>query len=400
MTSSDALKLTEQLELLCRCVKEDMELGPELRCRGLSYESLRYRENKAITGNGGKYRQIDEVASTKKSDLAVVSFFSGCGGIDLGFEAAGFEHLACFEIVRFFCDTLRRNRPGWKVFGPPVSTGDLRNREETEAILRGTIGSKRKFDGIFCGGPPCQSFSVAANQRFSKSGSNFKRVGFDHAEYGNLLFDYIHYIQVFRPLAFVLENVPGLMSVDSGKQLRSACDELVKSGYQLTGPIIVDAARYGVPQHRLRLFVMGSRDKRRIIAPLEEEYLVPCWKALEKPIIGLANTETREHKASSVTRYMELKYGERDDLGRVDRLDPNTASKTVIAGGDKGGGRSHLHPFVPRTMSARETARLQTFPDDFVFEGTSGRQFTQVGNAVPPLLAYKIACAIRKSLLA
>ena len=96
---------------------------------------------------------------------------------------------------------------------------------------------------------------------------------------------------------------------------------------------------------------------------------------------------------------MILNYGQRDKLGRVDRLDPREPSKTVIAGGTKGGGRSHLHPFHPRTLSVRECARLQTFPDDYEFTGANARQFTQVGNAVPPLLAYKLACAIKEAIL-
>jgi len=96
-------------------------------------------------------------------------------------------------------------------------------------------------------------------------------------------------------------------------------------------------------------------------------------------------------------RYMELSYGERDQMGRVDRLDPLSPSKTVIAGGTKGGGRSHLHPEVPRTLSVRECARLQSFPDDYEFVGTSGRQFTQVGNAVPPVLAAQIGKSILRS---
>ena len=80
---------------------------------------------------------------------------------------------------------------------------------------------------------------------------------------------------------------------------------------------------------------------------------------------------------------MRLDYGQRDALGRVDRLDPTLPSKTVIAGGTNGGGRSHLHPEIPRTLSVRECARLQTFPDDFIFVGASARQFTQVGKRRP-----------------
>ena len=97
---------------------------------------------------------------------------------------------------------------------------------------------------------------------------------------------------------------------------------------------------------------------------------------------------------------MVLDFGKRDKLGRVDRLDPMKPSKTIIAGGTGGGGRSHLHPFIPRTMSVRECARLQTFPDDYVFTGPVARQFTQCGNAVPPVLAYEMASAIYRSIYA
>jgi DNA (cytosine-5)-methyltransferase 1 len=94
---------------------------------------------------------------------------------------------------------------------------------------------------------------------------------------------------------------------------------------------------------------------------------------------------------------MNLDYGQRDKLGRVDRLDPSSPSKTVIAGGISGGGRSHLHPYIPRTLSVRESARIQTFPDEYEFLGPVARQFTQVGNAVPPVLATQIASAIYSS---
>ncbi|MBC8140373.1 MAG: DNA cytosine methyltransferase [Armatimonadetes bacterium] len=95
---------------------------------------------------------------------------------------------------------------------------------------------------------------------------------------------------------------------------------------------------------------------------------------------------------------MELRYGQRDELGRVDRLNPSLASKTVIAGGMNGGGRSHLHPKIPRTLSVRECARLQKFPDDYILTGPVARQFTQVGNAVMPVLSAKIALSMYKQL--
>ena len=110
---------------------------------------------------------------------------------------------------------------------------------------------------------------------------------------------------------------------------------------------------------------------------------------------NLPNHETRNHVESSIIRYRKLKFGERDQRGRVDRLDPRKPSKTVIAGGTGGGGRSHLHPFIARTLTVRECARLQTFDDEYIFKGSMSRQFTQVGNAVPPLLAEHIARHIK-----
>lgn len=144
-------------------------------------------------------------------------------------------------------------------------------------------------------------------------------------------------------------------------------------------------------------FIYGTRLGREFIHPKPNYHLVPSEAALRRSLKGIANHEPREHKPESLLRYMILKYGQRDHLGRVDRLDPCLPAKTVIAGGTKGGGRSHLHPHIPRTMTARESARLQTFPDDYIFLGPSARQFTQVGNAVPPVLAAQLGDCIFRS---
>lgn len=118
---------------------------------------------------------------------------------------------------------------------------------------------------------------------------------------------------------------------------------------------------------------------------------MPCGGVLSNDVQRFPGHVTRSHEAGSIARYAELDYGQRERLGRVDRLDPRIPSKTVIAGGSAGGGRSHLHPEIPRTLSPRETARLQTFPDGYIFEGPPARQLTQIGNAVPPVLAAIIA---------
>ena len=327
--------------------------------------------------------------------IPFVSFFSGCGGIDLGFEAAGFAHIAAFDIDARSCKTLRANRPDWNVFGPPTSSGDVSDVIELRTVLDKLIAPE--FNGVFVGGPPCQPFSVAAAQRFNKSGENYKRMGFKREGTGDLLFDYVRLIEHYRPTCFLLENVLGLRDLDGGVQLGRAIERLEAAGYLVEEPKIIDAADFGVPQHRERLFVVGTRNTRRFVFPLPSNELIGCGSVLPRNQGNAPNSETRSHRPSSVLRYSQLDYGERDPLGRVDRLDPCLPSKTVIAGGVSGGGRSHLHPEIPRTLSVRECARLQTFPDDYVFVGPIGRQFTQVGNAVPPVLAAQIACSMAAS---
>jgi DNA (cytosine-5)-methyltransferase 1 len=393
MNFAAKISIDEQLSILNKCILKKIDLYCELERLGLSYDDLRYRDNSPITRNSAQFLTPDN-SDYGNHGIPIVSFFSGAGGLDIGFEYAGFKHQASIEINSIFCQTIRLNRPDWFVIGPPEYSGDVRNREEIFTILKLRLGIQTPFEGIFTGGPPCQPFSIAANQRFSKEGDNFKRVGFSHSEFGNLLFDFVWYIQQFKPKAFLIENVTGLLDIDGGTQLSEALSVLGESGYTVSEPVVVNAAHYGVPQNRNRLFVFGHRTANQFVFPEPSLNIVPCYKAFEKPVDGLENHATRQHKAESIIRYMELSYGGRDKLGRVDRLNPNLPSKTVISGGTKGGGRSHLHPVYPRTLTVRESARLQTFPDNFVFCGPPARQFTQVGNAVPPLLALQLACSI------
>lgn len=386
-------RLKQQLMLLEKAERSGEPLVEILNNAGWTYGDLIYENSKKrlITIQA---EPLLEKFKQKNNGIGVVSFFSGCGGMDLGFEAADFRHVAAFEFNELFCKTLRRNRTEWNVFGPPTHSGDVSKFEDIADVLTPLI--QTPFDGVFIGGPPCQPFSIASNQRFSKSGESFKRVGFSHYKNGNLLFDFVRLITTFKPKAFVIENVPGLRDIDNGVQLRAAIEQLKEAGYSVADPFVVNAAHYGVPQQRLRLFVVGSRTSNLFRVPPPSLNAIGAGSVLEN-IDRLTNNETREHKSESIIRYMRLNYGQRDQLGRVDRLDPIMPSKTVIAGGTNGGGRSHLHPEIPRTLSVRECARLQTFPDDYVFVGPSARQFTQVGNAVPPVLAAQIAKNLMES---
>ncbi len=391
---SSQLHLTEQRRLLAKAAKTGEPLVDVLARSGLSYDDLIYSKSHLKKWAGSRPPTLHECASPRHH-VPFVSFFTGCGGMDIGLEAAGYRHVAGFEINELFCKTLRRNRPTWKVFGPPSHSGDVSRFEEVAAACTPIVPVP--FEGLFAGGPPCQPFSIASSQRYSKSGGNFKRIGFAHETNGNLLFAFLRLIIAFKPRAFVIENVPGLRDLDGGIQLAAATRQLKAAGYHMAEPLVLDAANYGVPQQRMRLFVIGSRGPGVFVPPNPSPMPVGAASVLGQMRPSPANNETREHKAESILRYMRLDYGQRDQLGRVNRLDPTLPSLTVIAGGTNGGGRSHLHPEIPRTLSVRESARLQTFPDDFEFLGPSARQFTQVGNAVPPLLAAQIGRSIKQS---
>lgn len=389
---------SEQNAFLSKVCSEGVDLAKSLMAKGIGYDALVYRNDSSdgVLSSLPDFLPIDE-RKIVAPPIPCVSFFSGAGGLDIGFAQAGFRNVVDVEINRMFCDTLRANG-AQAVIGPPFASGDMNKPDEVIKQLE-TIGIPRNFPGVFHGGPPCQSFSIAANQRFSKSGDNFKRTGFNNVKLGNLLFCYIAVIVHFRPEAFLIENVDGLLTIDGGEQVKRACSILAEAGYDVTPPRIVNAADYGVPQKRMRTIIVGSRIGH-FEFPLKNERQLPAGSVFKRPISGAENHVTRNHNAESIARYMKLDFGKRDKLGRVDRLDPFKPSKTIIAGGTGGGGRSHLHPFIPRTMSVRECARLQTFPDTYRFTGPVARQFTQVGNAVPPVLAYEMACAIYSSIYA
>ncbi len=383
------ISFADQGKLLKAAARRGRTANDALSELGLSLDCLRYATMKRWAKAARPLPRLADHA-LRDSSIPAVSFFAGGGGLDLGFEAAGFSHLLSVEINRVFCETLRHNRPQWN-----IACEDVSNRERCYEVVRKAIGGSSPFAGVFHGGPPCQPFSIAANQRFSKNGTSFKRIGFDDSRRGTLLFDYVWLISQFKPRAFLLENVPGLGEVDGGIQLASAMQQLRAAGYSVAEPKVINSSDYGVPQERKRLFILGVRGRRTAAWNLEPRACVPCSAAFVEPVEGLPNHLTRSHLASSVLRYMQLDYGAREKLGRVDRLDPDKPSKTVIAGGSGGGGRSHLHPEIPRTLSARETARIQTFPDDYVFCGPSARQINQVGNSVPPVLAVQIAAEVR-----
>ena len=198
-------------------------------------------------------------------------------------------------------------------------------------------------------------------------------------------------------------TAPGLGRLENLIEHEETVIAKIDDDYVYSTPCAIHSHEFGVPQYRERMILVGTRVAGK--RPYFNDNTVQLGKIFtvsdalsdfpENPL----NHQLRAHTPKTVERYKKLNFGERDHKGRVDRLDPNLPSKTVIAGGENGGGRSHLHPYLPRTTSPRECARFQTFPDDFEFAGTMSRQFTQVGNAVPPIMAKAIAKKLAKQLM-
>ncbi len=336
--------------------------------------------------------------------MKLLSLFSGGGGLDLGFEAAGFETILAVDNMPEAVATLIRNNPNRPVFGPPKFSGDVNFL--TASVVKELTGLGPGEIDMIVGGPPCQPFSVAAAQRFLRSDDKFKRLGFGSPDKGQLIFRYVDLIIELKPKAFLIENVPGILSIDGGSGISVVYERLRDAGYTISNPFLLNAMNFGVPQSRKRAFVIGSQSPVEVEPPPQTNFEGgrgnSAYVSVAEALLGSSNVHlnnaTRAHKEESIDRYVTLKAGQREPLGRVDRLDPTKPSKTVIAGGASGGGRSHLHPFLARTLSVRECARLQTFPDDYEFVGKNGRQFTLVGNAVPPLMAEVLARHIASSI--
>ena len=245
-SASRRLKFEKQLRLIEKSIRTGQPFDQALLEAGWTYDDLRYERSRLKEWTGPPPLRLDQLSQkgTGSQGHRFVSFFTGCGGMDIGLEAAGWKHLAAFEVNEVFCDTLRRNRSNWTLFGPPTHSGDVSQFDEVAALLGEMIDSP--FDGLFAGGPPCQPFSIAANQRFAKSGDNFKRIGFAHPDNGNLLAAFIRLVVAFKPRVFLIENVLGLRDVDNGSQLANAIGHLRQNGFDVCKPWILDAADYGI----------------------------------------------------------------------------------------------------------------------------------------------------------
>ncbi len=345
--------------------------------------------------------------------LDAVSLFSGGGGLDLGLEAAGFTTLFASDIDYHSCQTLKSGKisaaRAGKLFFQEAAIMQADVAELSAEYILETIGRKPGEIAVLAGGPPCQAFSVFG-----------KRQGREDPR-GMLAYEYLRILKGLQPAAFVLENVYGMLSIEGGRVMKDMIEQLSNPApglYYEVSKLRLDASNYGVPQFRDRVFIFGHIGGNKVTdmprltsnhqANLSADLLgLPPWRTVRDafrglPAIGdpsLPNHTGRVHSSRIIERYADMKPGARDKFTRINKLNLDRPSFTIVVGSDNGGGKGHIHPLEPREVTPRESARIQTFPDWWAFSGTSRHPIRQVGNAVPPVLAASVGNAIKEQLL-
>lgn len=327
---------------------------------------------------------------TEKNGMGYVSVFCGGGGLDLGFAAAGYKPLFSSDVIPVYCETIHNNLGGH--IAEPHDITELSGLAVVDRVSSNV--------DVVIGGPPCQSFSILGSR---KSTSDPR---------GQLVYEYARFIKEIGPRAFLFENVPGILTLNKGadwKELLAFFEN--KTGYYIHWTKL-NSVWFGVPQYRQRVVAIGFRDEadyRRFKWPTQQYseswsepelgLRVPRPALLAFEDVGhLPNHILRQHCERVSTRYSEVPPGGRDRKDHTDRVHPDRPSGTVLVGSGAGGGRPFIHPFEHRHITVREAARLQSFPDWWVFAGGPTAAYRQVGNAVPPLMAKALANQIEAAL--
>ena len=325
--------------------------------------------------------------------MKVVSLFAGCGGLDLGFERAGFEVIWANEFDKTIHATYRLNHPRTE-----LNTSDIRNLSAQDIP---------DCDGII-GGPPCQSWSLGG-----------KSLGIED-ERGKLVYDYIRIVNEKKPKFFVMENVPGMVTPKHIKAFNEFLELFRDAGYKIRYELM-NAADFKIPQDRLRIIIVGIRND------LDVEYLFPT-KLDSKPITLLQSIGDLQE--SPIPYSNEQVCPDRSPIPNHDYYNAPFDKKFMARNRVRGWNElsftiqaqaknEPLHPQAPkmlyvsanerkfvfgkeflyRRLSVRACARIQTFPDSFKFIYNNVQDgYKMVGNAVPPRLAYNLALSIKNSI--
>lgn len=301
--------------------------------------------------------------------MKALDLFCGAGGMTLGLSNAGIEFVSGVDYDEDAIKTYSNNMP---------HVGRVMNLSETTPYeLEKELGVSPGEIDMVCGGPPCQGFSIANWERDENDSRN------------TLVESFVDHIKHFEPDVFLMENVKGILSLADGDYFTHVVSELEKDGYDVIASVM-NVADYGVPQYRNRVIIQGRKD----IPPRFPQPLMGERKTVRNAIgdlpnlasgadSNISNHNAPDHTDETIQRISETKPGETiyDSWGQKVRLERDEPSPTLMAG--KRATFHFAHPTDDRGLTVRERARLQTFPDDFVFFGSVTQQRRQVGNAVP-----------------
>lgn len=336
--------------------------------------------------------------SDNTKDLQAIDLFSGAGGLHIGFESAGFNIRLCIDNNDLVEKTHKRNFPNIPMINRDINTV---TSDEIKEFL-----PEKKVD-IVIGGPPCQGFSTIGKRSSSDPDKRAKK-----DPRNELVLTYARLIKELKPKFIVMENVKGILTLEDGAYLQNVLDTLKSEGYNAEYKLI-NMADYGVPEIRERVIIIGNRLGLPVTFPAPDHSDNPedglpawenCWDVL-KDLEGRGNDPAFNHVALKHTEKNIARYKLIPEGGRLpeDKLPPELYRKnfgntykrlsrtrpalTMVPGNDA----FPIHPTLNRSLTVREAARIQTFPDSMIFEGNRRQQGHQVGNAVPPLFSAKLA---------
>ncbi len=343
--------------------------------------------------------------------INVLDLFCGAGGLSYGFESAGYDILLGIDNDSKALETFELNHKGAKSICGDITQITYEN--DIKPLLNG-----KKID-VIIGGPPCQGMSLSGPRKFDDPRNK-------------LYLSYIRLVQEIQPRAFVIENVPGLVSLFNGQIKDSIIEKFTEMGYVVEYKIMC-SSDYGVPQSRKRVVFVG-RKKGEFTYPPINENVITCSMALSDlpPLVNELGTEVSEYETEPQNEYQQLMRKRSSQVLNHVAASHSDKVKSIIALVPDGGNykdlpeefrstrnfhvawtrfasnkpaptidtghRHHFHYKYDRVPTVRECARLQSFPDDFKFLGNKTQQFRQVGNAVPPLMAQAIAEQVKKML--
>ncbi len=342
--------------------------------------------------------QRDRLAENTSKNYTTIELFAGAGGLALGIEKAGFDTLGLIEFDKDAADSLKINRPNWRVINDDIANISCLELEDYFNIRKG------KLD-LLSGGAPCQSFSYAG-----------KRLGLEDAR-GTLFYHYAIFLQKLQPKMFLFENVRGLLTHDKGRTYATIANIFEQTGYTIQKKVL-NAWDYGAPQKRERLITIGIRNdlsdkityefpKVHDYKPVLRDVLLDCpsgpgvpYGENKRKIFELVppGGYWRDIDPNIAKEYMKSCWNmEGGRTGILRRMSLDEPSLTVLTSPSQKQ-TERCHPLEARPFTVRENARCQTFPDEWLFCGNVQSQYKQVGNAVPVNLAYDIAMEIHKSL--